>query len=421
MAQRQTDVLVVGGGPVGACAALEVARSGAQVALIEREESICPRVSGAHANCGLIAPSFVEPLAAPGALGQGLRWLLDGTSPFYIAPRPSPSLASWLLQFRAACRPGPADASMPVLRDLHVKSARMHDELGREHGDRWHYRQNGELQIFESDEGLQAALAGVDKAAPLGVRAETLSPQEVRDRLPGLSGSVVGGVLHPEEGHLDPALFTREVAALAESAGARVQTGTEALAIDASGSAVRVTTTRGDISADQVVLASGAWSAALARDVGLRLPIQPAKGYSIDLERPDGFPELPVYVSEAHMVVTPLPGALRLGGTLELTGWDLRVRPKRLLGLRRAAERTFGLGAAHPVRQIWRGPRPVTPDGLPVVGRAPRHERVILATGHCMLGLSLAPYTGRLVAQLAAGDAPSSDLSPLSPRRFGLL
>lgn len=421
MKDRHAEILVIGGGPVGACAALELARSGARVTLVEREESVCPPVSGAHANCGLIAPSFVEPLAAPGALGQGLRWLLDGTSPFYITPRPSPSLASWLLQFRAACRPGPAEASMPVLRELHVQSARLHDELGREHGHRWHYRQNGELQVYESDQGLQAALADMDKAAALGVQGEALTPQEVRDRLPGLLVSVAGGVLHPEEGHLDPALFTRGVATLAESAGARVRTGTEALAIDSSGGSVRVTTTRGDLTAHQVVLANGAWSAALARDVGLRLPIEPAKGYSIDLERPDGFPELPVYVGEAHMVITPIAGALRLGGTLELAGWDLRVRPKRLQGLRRAAERTFGLGADHPVRQIWRGPRPVTPDGLPVVGRAPRHQRVIVATGHCMLGLSLAPYTGRLVAQLAAGASPSTDLAPLSPQRFRLL
>ena len=167
------------------------------------------------------------------------------------------------------------------------------------------------------------------------------------------------------------------------------------------------------------MLAAGAWTPALARDLGLRLPIEPAKGYSVDIARPADFPEMPLYLGDASVVLTPLGDALRLGSTLELAGWDMRIRRKRVARLRDAAERVMGIPSDGPVRQIWRGPRPVTPDGLPIIGRAPRRERVILATGHCMLGLSLGPVTGKLVAELAGGATPSLDLAPLSPRRFG--
>ena len=167
------------------------------------------------------------------------------------------------------------------------------------------------------------------------------------------------------------------------------------------------------------MLAAGAWTPALAKGLALTLPIEPAKGYSVDIDRPADFPEIPLYLGDAHCVLTPLGNALRLGSTLELSGWDMTIRRKRVAGLRRAAQRVMGIPEDGPVRQIWRGPRPVTPDGLPVVGRVPRRERVILATGHCMLGLSLGPITGKLVAELAGGRPPSLDLAPLSPARFG--
>jgi D-amino-acid dehydrogenase len=180
-----------------------------------------------------------------------------------------------------------------------------------------------------------------------------------------------------------------------------------------------VLTTRGSLRAAQVVLAAGAWTPPLARALGLELPMEPAKGYSIDVERPAGFHELPLYPGEARVVLTPLGDTLRLGSTLELAGWDTTVRLKRLAHLRRAAARMLGLPEDGPVRQIWRGPRPVTPDGLPMIGRAPGRDRVIVATGHAMLGLSLGPVTGRLVAALAGGSRPALDLSPLAPDRFG--
>jgi len=414
------DVIVIGGGPVGTCAAQALAVDGASVTLIEKEAEVCPPNSGAYANCGLLVPSYVTPLAAPGALGQGLRWMRDSSSPFYIAPRPSGALLRWLWLYRAAATTARARTSAPVLRALNVASADLHDELAREGGEGWLYRRHGVLQAYEKRATMEEAEKEAETQRDLGVRADVLSPAEVRARYPGLRGELAGALLFPDDGHMDPALFTRAVADKAATAGAEVLRGVEAIALEPAGAgAVKVVTTRGDFVADQVVLAAGAWTPALARGLGLALPIEPAKGYSVDVDRPADFPDVPLYLGDAHCVLTPLGDALRLGSTLELSGWDMTIRRKRVAGLRRAVQRVMGIPDDGRLRQIWRGPRPVTPDGLPVVGRVPRRERVILATGHCMMGLSLGPITGRLVAELAGGRQLSLDLGPLSPDRFG--
>ena len=413
------DVLVVGGGPVGACAAQALAADGASVTLIEKEAEVCPPVSGAHANCGLLVPSEVTPLAAPGALGQGLRWMLDSSSPFYIAPRPRGALLRWLWLYRSAATPARVQAAAPVLHALHAASADLHDALARDGGERWLYHHDGLIQAYETEASMDQAAEEAQAARALGVRADVLCSAEVRARFPGLRGELAGALFFPDDGHMDPALFTRAMADRAAASGADVRRGTEAIALEPAGTgAVQVFTTRGDFVAEQVVLAAGAWTPALTRGLGLALPVEPAKGYSVDVDRPADFPELPLYLGDAHCMLTPLGDFLRLGSTLELSGWDMTIRRKRVAGLRRAAERVMGIPGDGPVRQIWRGPRPVTPDGLPVVGRVPRRERVILATGHCMLGLSLGPVTGKLVAELAGGRPPSLDLTPLSPVRF---
>ncbi len=415
---ERCEVLVVGGGPVGVCAAHALATAGAAVVLVEKEADICPARSSAHANCGLLVPSKVVPLASPGALGQGLRWLLDSSSPFYIAPRPRPALLRWLWLYRSAATAARVRAAMPVLRALQVASAELHDMLAADHGERWRFHHDGVVLACESPRALEEAAAEAEAARPLGVRAEPLTAAQVAERYPGLRGALAGAILRPDDGHLDPLLFTRTVAELAAGAGTRVRRGTEVIGLEPAAGAVTVVTTRGDFVADQVVLAAGAWTPALTRDLGYALPVEPAKGYSVDVDRPADFPELPLYLGDARVVLTPLADVLRLGSTLELSGWDMRIRRPRVARLRAGAQRVLGLPADGPVRRIWRAPRPVTPDGLPVIGRVPRRARVILATGHGMIGLSLAPVTGGLVADLAGGKPPALDLEPLSPARF---
>jgi len=242
----------------------------------------------------------------------------------------------------------------------------------------------------------------------------------VHERVPAAQPAVAGGIFHAEDAHADACAFTRELARLAAQRGATVLTATEALGFRLDGGRVAaVTTTRGTIVANTVVLAAGVWSTALARRLGLRLPIEPAKGYSVDIKRPAGVPEdLPLYLPEGHVCVTPYGEHLRVAGTLELSGINDRVLHNRLQAIRAgAAQFVEGTATGEPM-QIWRGLRPMTPDGLPIVGRPRRLENLILATGHNMNGLMYGPITGRLVAEIAAGRTPSLDVHPLRAERF---
>lgn len=418
--RRQCDILVIGGGPVGVCCACALAQAGAEVTLIECGAAVCPPESAAHGNCGLLTPSEVIPLAAPGVVAQGLRSMLKSTSSFRVTPRLSPALARWLLLFRAAAETQRTRARMPALAELHWASAALHDELAAVAGERYRHRRRGLLEVCETLAGLAGVDDEVYEARQVGVRAEELSPAAVRERYPGLRCSVAGAYFFPDDSHVDPCRFTQTVAELAAAAGATVLGGVEALTFTTvRPSGATVLTTAGEITAGQVVVAAGVWAPRLLRGLGLRLPIQAAKGYSIDYPAVNGFGETPVLMLEEGAVLTPLGDGLRVGGVLELSGTDMTVSPRRVAHMQGVAARAAGVPAATPMRRVWRDPRPLSPDGLPFIGRVPAWPNVIVAGGHSMHGLTLGPASGRLVAELAGGGRPAQDLTPFAPARFG--
>ena len=344
--------------------------------------------------------------------------MLDSSSPFYIAPRPSPALARWLWLFRAACSGERAEAAAPVLRALHVASARLHDELAAGRGEQWHFHHDGELQVFETAAGLAAAREDVERARALGARVDEVTAAEARRIFPSLRCELAGAFFFPEDGHLDPLRFTRAVAGLAEEAGATVMTGAEVLTLEPARDGVRAVTTRGAFEAAQVVLAAGAWTPQLTRGLGLRLPIEPAKGYSVDVERPADFPELPLYLGDAHVVLTPLGDTLRLGSTLELSGWDMRVRPKRvahLQGGRAARHRPAGRRAGAPALA-----RPPSRDaGRPARDRPRARPRPGHPGDRALHARSL-PGPGHRTTGRAAGERRRAGDRPGAARRAAL-
>jgi D-amino-acid dehydrogenase len=410
----EPEVLVIGGGVVGAAVARAIARRGRGVLLVDKGD-VC---SGASAgNAGLIVPSLAVPLAAPGVLGQGLRWLLRSDSPFYVAPRLDRELLDWLWRFQRNCRPEPMRRAIPVLLALGRASQALQRELAAEFD--CGYEARGWLFTFNSAAGLEKGLAEARMLGEFGVAHEPLDAAAVRARVPEIRSSILGGVLYPEDGHVLPERLVRQLVASAVAAGALVRVFTEVRGVEVGeGRVRRVLTSGGEIRPAEVVLAAGSWSGPLGRDLGLRLPIQPAKGYSVTLDVPGAPSALPLYFVERKVALTRWPGRMRLSGTLELGGLDLAINPRRVAAIRRAAQEYLdGLPDFDAVAP-WAGLRPVTPDGLPIIGRTRRLGNVILAGGHGMMGITYGAITGELVAQLACGEAPALDLAPFSPDRF---
>ena len=412
----QQDVVIIGGGVIGVCSAYYLAQKGIQVTLIEKGEI----ASGcSYGNGGLIVPSHSVPLASPGALENGLRWLSDSQGPFYIKPRFDMELFRWLFRFVLASRYQQMLRAIPILRDLLFASRALYEELAERAGFDFGFEGQGSLLVYLSGEKLQHEMEEAHLLEKFDIPLRVLDQAQVHDLEPALLPQVAGGIHYPRDGHIHPARFVAGLAEKARGLGAQVWVKTEAMGFESSqGKITKIRTTRGDIFPKQVILATGSWSPEVARELKLQIPIQAAKGYSITLENPPVSPKIPLSFGEARVVVNPLGDSLRLAGTLELAGMDFSINAHRVDAMRKASSGYLpGLDEAK-VIEVWRGLRPCTPDGLPIMGRSQDFENLILAAGHAMLGMSLGPITGKLVSQLVNRGETEVNVYPFRMERF---
>jgi D-amino-acid dehydrogenase len=410
------EVLVIGGGIVGVSVALELAASGRQVTLCEAGD-ICAGAS--YGNAGFILYSHIIPLAAPGALGQGLRWLLDSTSPFYIKPRFSLDLLRWLWRFRAACNDDAVRSGMAILAQLSQISKNRYDALDEAGILQAAYQCKGHLKLYCTQKGFDKGAAEAAWEAPFGVESQLLTPTDIGSMIPAASAEIVGGIYYPQDAHVIPDQLVKKLADAAQVSGVDIREQAEVLGFETDGDRIAgVITRRGVARPGQIVLAGGSWSPAIVRDLKLHLPIQGAKGYSLTYRRDGGFADMPLLLKEASVAVTPMNGKLRIAGTLELAGADFSVNFRRINGFLGKISRYISGVEGLELLEIWRGLRPCTPDGLPIIGRVKRYKNLVLATGHAMVGMALGPATGMLVSHIINGTDPGLDISRLSLSRF---
>jgi D-amino-acid dehydrogenase len=410
------DVAVVGGGVVGIACGLELARRGAHVLVLERD-----RVGRgcSYGNAGWITPSLAAPIADPSLLSKSLGWLLDPESPLYIQPRLDPALFRWLVGFLLASRRGRFSRNAVALVELCRASLELWDELARRSPEGFGLERRGILEVFEQPEALEASRAGIERLTSCGVRAVLWSAEEVREREPAVVGPQAGGWFYPEDAHCEPYAAARALAAEAVRAGVRIAEETEVYAAAAGAAGPRrLVTTRGVVAADTVVVAAGAWSRELGRALGLRIPVLGGKGYSVLLPRLEPHPTRSIYLATRKIAVTPHQDALRVAGTLELVHDDLSINERRLNAVLRGAQEVLAIPPEPVVLQVWRGLRPCTPDGMPLIGRARGRGDVWLATGHQMIGLTAALATARLLGDLMEGKTPGFDPEPFRADRY---
>jgi D-amino-acid dehydrogenase len=413
-------VVVVGAGVVGLCVAEALLREGLPVVVVERGSAT--RDGASFGNAGLIVPSHVVPLAAPGVLGQGLRWLLDRESPFYVQPRLDVDLVRWGLAFLRASTAQRVARAAPVLRDLNLASRALHLELAQRLPGASSPVQAGLLVVCLSEAGLREEGHGAERAAELGLRVERVSGDEVAARLPGLREGAAGGVHYLDDAHASPRALMAALEQAVGEGGGSIRHGAEAIGFEREGKRVTGVRLRGGetLPASAVVLAGGVATTRLAQELGVRLPMQAGRGYSVTVRDAPLRLSVPAILAEARVAVTPLPEGLRLGGTMEIAAVDRAVDPRRVRGILRSAERYFPALDADTLaaEPVWSGARPVSPDGLPYLGPLTAVENVVVAAGHAMMGFSLAPVTGRIVADGLLGRTPMVASPLLDPERY---
>ncbi len=411
-------VLVVGGGVIGLSCALYLARGGARVLLLERDELGAGASSG---NAGTVSAGH-PPLNRPGRVAQGLRQMLDPTSPLYVRPSWNPGLWRWLLGFARYCTEEHVEAAMRIMAPLGKDALALFDRLVEEERIECEYRAEGYYDVCSTAEGLETAVAEARLIGAHGYHPEVLDAEELRRREPALGPDLVGGVFYPEAATLDPSLFLQRLARAARRRGVEIREGVRVRSVVLEGArATGVALASGEVErADAVVLAAGPFSLGLARRAGVRLPVQPGKGYHRDIAiGPNGAPRLRIacVLHESSVFCTPMYTFVRFAGTMEFSGENLVLRRPRLEQLTRSGRTCFpGLGSARPISE-WCGLRPMSVDGLPIVGPLGGIEALTVATGHGMLGLTLGPVTGEMVANHVLGtDEPR--IAALSPARF---
>lgn len=403
--------VVVGGGAIGVACARFLCDEGFEVTLLERGEV---GRGCSFANAGLIVPGHSQALPGPGVIREGLRHLTRRDGPFTIRPRVDPELARWLLTFRRSCGEETSRRATDALTTLSRAGLELFEDLARRDEADFSYRRGPLVNAYVSEGWRDRARAFADTLGALGFQSRLLEREALLDVEPALGPRVRGGLLIEDQASGDCFAYVRSLAA---GLGGIIERRSVRGVVVRGGRAVGVLADEGEIPADLVVLAAGAWTPALTEPLGLRLPIQPATGYSSTIPAYPGAPRLPVMLDESHVVVLPLGDRIRFAGTLELAGFRNLPDPVRYRAVVRAGREA--LREPPPADgEAWFGFRPLMPDDLPAIGWVPGVDGVIVAAGHGTLGFTQSPITGKLVAELAAGKPTSVPVDPFRPDRF---
>jgi len=444
---KNKEVAVIGGGIIGLCSAYYLHKAGKSVVVIDKEEvgKAC-----SFGNAGYITPSHFVPLAAPGMIQKGVKWMLNPQSPFFVRPSLNLDFLLWLWSFSKKCTKQHTINTQAAILDINLKSLALFEELDAEEALDFQFHQKGLLMLYKTEKGLKEEVETVKQANQLGLKAKILSPNELKCLEPNIDFDVIGAAHYPEDAHIAPYELLSSLRAYLETRGvefiehAKVTTFNTAPLLDGDTPANRAGPSKlvsahyikggkkRVISADEFILANGAWSGQTAANLGLKLPVQAGKGISITLSNdPDnkGAPatfdcKTPFILSEAKVAVTPFNNEIRFGGTMELgvlANQERRgISQNRIKGLLKSAARYLPVFKAENIdqSQFWSGFRPCSPDGLPIIGRCHPYTNLTVSTGHAMMGLSLGPISGKLVSEIITGSKTSVDLAPFDPNRF---
>lgn len=411
-------VTIIGGGIIGLSSAYYLSKAGYKVTVLDKGtvDDNC-----SFGNAGMIVPSHFIPLAAPGMIEQGMRWMFDSKSPFYVRPSFDLDLFKWGLKFiKSATKDNVEKAAIP-LRDLSLLSKALYQDIAKEPGFNFGLENNGILMLYKTGRTGEEEIHMAEKAIKLGLDVTVLSTKEAQLLQPDLQLDVAGAVHYRCDSHLAPHVLMRQLTTYLENTGVKIERNSEVTRIEHQQNKIsKLHTTTGIHEGDEVLIAGGAWAPAIAKLAGINLPLMPGKGYSFMHDEPAKRMHIAALLMEARVSVTPMGNQIRFGGTMELGPLNDKINMKRVQSIVEAIPKYLPdfKPTVPPQQKIWYGFRPCSPDGLPYIGRVSKYQNLLVAGGHGMMGLSLGPATGKLISELIAGEALSMDIGAFSVDRY---
>ncbi len=412
------NIAIVGGGIIGLSIAYYLNKAGHKVTIFDQGNLKDNCSSG---NAGMIVPSHIIPLAAPGMIAKGIRWMFNSKSPFYVRPRLSGDLIRWGLKFYAHANHQHVEKSAPVLKEISAMSKSLYRDLAKEPDFSFGYEERGLLMLYQTTETEKEEVQAANLANRNGVEARVLSLSEVQLLEPEVHVKARGGIYFPGDAHLIPQLLVSNLIQHLQKRGVTIFSEMRVDDFAVSGERVVNLQVQQERPAfDEFIIATGAWSGIFCSKLKLDVPMQSGKGYSFTLQDVKKNVRIPSLLLEGRVAVTPMGTSLRFGGTMEIGDTDRSVNMNRVKGIVETIPKYYPeMSVNVPIpNQVWNGLRPCSPDGLPYIGRSRQYKNLIIATGHSMMGLSLGLATGKLVTELVNETRTSMDLSPFNPERF---
>ncbi len=403
---------IIGAGIIGLTSAWYLMEEGHDVIIIDKGDL---SDGTSHGNAGMIVPSHFVPMAAPGVISQGIKWMFDSSSPFYIKPRINIDLISWLWRFYRSCNASHVARCMPILYEFNEWSKQLYKSFSEDEKFSFCFEEKGLLMLYKTQHQEQEEREMAQKANELDIPAEVYTADALKSLEPDIDLEVLGGVYFKGDAHLYPNKFISQLQSQLLSRGAKFITNTEVIDMDCAGDKVKKLhlSNNTSISVDQIVLAGGSWTGLLLKKLGIKIHIQDGKGYSFTIKNANVKPNIPTILTESKVAVTPMGDDLRIGGTLELGGLSPTINKKRLSGIIKSLPKYYPQLNIKPsdVEIVWLGYRPCSADGMPYIGRSNSLTNMVVATGHGMMGMSMGPATGKLVSELIDHKETSIDVS----------
>lgn len=412
-----SKVIVAGGGVIGLCAAYYLNKAGHEVTLIDKGDL---KHGTSFGNAGYISPSHFIPLASPGIVAKGLQWMLSSSSPFYIKPRLDMDLIRWALTFWKRSGKSTMERNIPHLNNILHLSRELTSGIRNDLGNQFRMEEKGCFMLYKSALTEKHELELAKEAAALNIETRVFNAKEIQDMEPEVEVNVRGGVLYPIDAHLHPGDLMQTIHDHLQQSGVKFQLATTITGFEKQGRKVtKVLTDKGDFTGDEIILATGSWLPVTSRDLGIDLLLQAGKGYSMTFNAVEKNLHYPAILVDDRVAMTPMGTDLRMGGTMEISGIGSPMLMKRVQSIFKAAKNYYpNLPVAFPSQDnIWYGLRPLSPDGLPYIGRHSKYDNIVMAGGHAMLGLSLAAATGKLVEEIVGGTDTSIDISAFNVER----